>query len=125
MIKKNFFTILVALVLCYLSLTNSEKFARVALKNISYLDKIVHFMMYFIMMSVILIENRKRLKYPRQILLAALIPLSYGILMEIFQATLTATRTGSVYDALANAAGITVSILLWLLVRPADKEIIR
>jgi VanZ family protein len=45
--------------------------------------------------------------------------------MEILQATLTVTRTGSVFDALANGAGILVSIFLWLLIKPLRKEIIR
>jgi hypothetical protein len=43
--------------------------------------------------------------------------------MEILQATLTVTRTGSFYDALANSAGILVSILLWLWIKPFKKEL--
>jgi hypothetical protein len=45
--------------------------------------------------------------------------------MEILQATLTVTRSGSVFDALANSAGIFVSILLWLWIKPTKKGIIR
>jgi VanZ family protein len=125
MIKKNLYSILVALLLLYLSLTNSEKFQKSPLVNIPFMDKIVHFGMYFIMMSVIIIEHRKSLKNSGKLFLFALIPLSYGILMEILQATLTVTRTGDFYDALADAAGILVSIVLWLLVRPAFKEVLK
>ena len=125
MIKKNLYSILVALLLLYLSLTNSEKFQKSPLVNIPFMDKIVHFGMYFIMMSVIIIEHRKSLRNSGKLFLFALIPLSYGILMEILQATLTVTRTGDFYDALADAAGILVSIVLWLLVRPAFKEVLK
>jgi len=125
MIKKNLYSILVALLLLYLSLTNSEKFQKPPLVNIPFMDKIVHFGMYFLMMSVIIIEHRKNLTNSRNLFLLALIPLSYGILMEILQSTLTMTRSGDFYDALADAAGIIVSVFLWLMIRPALKKEIR
>lgn len=125
MIRKNLYSILVALLLLYLSLTNSEKFQKAPLVNIPFMDKMVHFGMYFVMMSVIIIEHRKNLSNSRNLFLFALIPLSYGILMEILQATLTVTRTGDFYDAMADAAGITVSVLLWLMIKPAFKKEIR
>jgi VanZ family protein len=125
MIRKNLYSILVALLLLYLSLTNSEKFQKVPFVNLPFIDKIVHFGMYFVMMSVIILEHRKSLRNSRNLLFFALIPLSYGILMEILQSTLTITRTGDFYDALADAAGILVSVFLWLLFRPAIKEELR
>lgn len=125
MIRKNIYSILVALLLLYLSLTNSEKFQNTSLVNIPYMDKIVHFGMYFVMMSVIILEHRKSLKNSRILFLFALIPLAYGVLMEILQSTLTVTRTGDFYDALADAAGILVSVLLWLLIKPILKEPVR
>jgi VanZ family protein len=125
MIRKNIFSILVTLLLLYLSLTNSEKFAKVQLTNLPNIDKMVHFGMYFIMMSVIIIEHGKSIRNPRNLFLTALIPLSYGILMEILQLTLTATRSGNFYDALSDAAGILASVLLWLLIKPIIKEPVR
>jgi VanZ family protein len=125
MIRKNIFSILVALLLLYLSLTNSEKFERVQLIKIPYIDKLVHFGMYFVMMSVIIIEHRKNLRNPVNLLLFALIPLSYGILMEILQTTFTRTRSGDLIDAVFDAGGIIASILLWLLIKPLFKENIR
>jgi len=125
MIRKNLFSILVALILLFLSLTNSEKFARVSLCRIPNFDKIVHFGMYFVLMSVIIIEHRKNLRNPFNLFLLALIPLSYGILMEILQVTLTSTRSGDVYDALADAAGVITSALLWLIIKPALKNEVR
>ena len=125
MIKKNLFSILVALLLLYLSLTNSEKFEKLLLMNFSFMDKVVHFGMYFVLMTVIILEHRKTLKNSRNLFLSALIPLLYGILMEIMQLTLTLSRSGDFYDALADAAGILASVLLWLLFKPSVQETVR
>ncbi|MBK7711209.1 MAG: VanZ family protein [Bacteroidales bacterium] len=125
MIRKNIFSILVALILLYLSLSNPERFAKVQLVSVPHLDKLVHFGMYFLLMSVIIIEHRKNLRNPVNLFLFALIPLSYGILMEILQTTLTRTRTGDLIDAIFDTGGIVVSILLWLLIKPLFKEKIR
>jgi len=125
MIKKNKFSIIVALIIMYLSLASSHTFDKVPFINIPNIDKAVHFGMYFGLMSVIILENRNSLKSTGRLFLSGLIPFSYGALMEILQSALTVTRTGSLYDALANSAGILVSILLWLWIKPVKKEIIR
>ena len=117
MIKKNIFTILVALIIMYLSLANSHTFDKIPLVDVPDFDKVVHLGMYFGLMSVIILENRKTLKSPVHLFLIGAIPLFYGILMEILQSTLTVTRSGSIYDALADAAGVLLSILLWLWIK--------
>jgi VanZ family protein len=122
MVKKNIFSILVALIIMYLSLTNSQTFDKVPFINIPNIDKVVHFGMYFGLMLVIILENRKNIKSSGHLFLLGLIPFSWGILMEILQSVLTITRTGSVYDALANGTGVFVSILLWLLIKPFNKR---
>lgn len=99
-------------------MASSNTFDKVPIINIPNIDKIVHFGMYFGLMSVIILENRKTMKGTYSLLLIALIALSYGILIEIMQAELTVTRSGNFYDALADFAGILVSILLWLLLKP-------
>lgn len=125
MIRKNLFSIIVALILLLLSLTSSRTFESMQLGNIPYLDKLVHFGMYFFMMSVIIIEHRRNLKSPLNLFLMALIPLSYGILMELLQITLTSTRTGDFYDAIADAAGVIASVLVWLLIKPLIKTAVK
>ena len=125
MIRKNKFSILLALIIMYLSLTSSQTFHKVPLINIPNIDKIIHFGMYFGLMSVIILENRTNLRNNRHLFLTGLIPLLYGIIMEILQATVTVTRTASFYDALANSSGILVSILLWIWIKPRIKQTIR
>lgn len=125
MIKKNIFSLLVALIIMYLSLASSHTFNKVPLINIPYIDKFVHFAMYFGLMSVIILENRRKIKSLFYLFMAGLIPLFYGILMEVLQSTLTTTRTGSFYDAIADGMGILGSILIWLWIKSPKKEIIR
>ncbi len=125
MIKKYIFSIPVALIIMYLSLANSQTFDKVSFIKIPNIDKLIHFTMYFGLMSVLILENRKTIKSAGNLFLIGLLPLFYGILMEILQATITVSRTGSVFDAMANGAGILVSILLWLWIKPVKKQIIR
>jgi VanZ family protein len=125
MIRKNIISILVALIIMYLSLSDLNNLNKVPLFNIPHLDKIVHFGMYFVMMTSILFENRKAIKVLRHFLLIALIPLVFGITMEIVQSVLTSYRSGSIWDILFNSAGILASTILWIWFRPFSKEIIR
>jgi VanZ family protein len=107
----------------YLSLASSDTFDKVPLYNIPFLDKIVHFGMYLGLMSAIIFENRKTLRNPTSLFLLAIIPFSYGILMEILQEILTSTRSGSFYDIVFNTFGILVSLIIWFWVNPFKKEI--
>jgi len=125
MVKKNKFSILIALIIMYLSLADSHTFDKVSFINIPNFDKIVHFVMYFVLMFVITFENRKTIKGPVNLIFIGLIPFFYGILLEILQSFLTVNRTGSIYDALSDIAGIMVSILFWLWFKAFRKEIIK
>jgi VanZ family protein len=118
MIRKNKFSILTALIILYLSMASSHTFDKVPIIDIPNFDKIVHFGMYFGLMSVIILENRKALKGPYSLLPVALITLCYGVLIEFMQSAFTVTRTGNFFDALADFAGILGSILLWLWIKP-------
>lgn len=122
MIRKNIFSILTALVIMYLSMANSHTFDKVPIINIPNIDKVVHFGMYFGLMSVIIFENRNSIKSINSLLLVSLIPLIYGVLIEIMQSLFTVTRTGNFFDALADLAGILISVLLWLLLKPLLKR---
>jgi VanZ family protein len=112
MIKKNIFSFLVALIILYLSLTSSHTFDEVPMFDVPYFDKFVHFAMYFGLMAVIIFENRRSIKGGVKLFLISLIPLSYGIILEILQSMLTNTRSGNIYDALADEAGILTAVLI-------------
>ena len=57
MLKRNIFSIIVALIILYLSLASSDTFEKVPFFNIPNFDKIVHFGMYFGLMSVIFLKT--------------------------------------------------------------------
>ena len=122
MVKKNIFSIIVALIIAYLSLAPGDSFTEV---NISNADKMVHFLMYLTFMSVIIFENRKIIKNTKQIVLIALIPFSYGILMEFLQFLLTSDRGASFFDVLSNLSGVIFSALMWLFLKPLRRRIVR
>jgi len=125
MIKTNILSIILALVIMYLSLSPSDAYENISLFDIPFLDKIVHFCMYFLFMLTIVFENRKTLKSISQLLLISLIPLCYGIFMEILQSLLTVSRTGSLYDVFFNSAGILFSLIFWILLKSLNKNIIK
>ena len=125
MIKKNIFTITTSLIILYLSLAGSLTINRINFINVSYIDKIGHFGLYFILMSVIILEHRNSFRNTRQLLLIALIPFSFGIAMEFMQLYFTSDRKGEILDAISNCAGITLALYLWLVFKPYYKENIR
>jgi len=125
MVKKNLISVLVALIIMYLSLANSNTFDKVSLFEIPYIDKIAHFSMYFLLMSTIIILNRNSINSIKNLFLIALIPMFYGIVIEILQITVTSSRSGNFLDIVFNSAGILLSILLWILIKPLIKEYIR
>lgn len=124
MIRKNLFTILVSAGIFYLSMANSNTFEPVKIFTIPYFDKIVHFGMYFTLMFTVLVEHRKNLFGNKQILGAAIFPLIYGILIEVFQ-SFTVSRSASFFDALADFAGITVAIIIWNLISKYRNRTVR
>src|SRR4030042_1968002 len=125
MVKKNILSILIALAIAYLSLSDADSFNKVSFLNFPGADKIVHSLMYFVFMSVIVFENRKNIGKTGILLLLALIPFGFGALMEILQIWLTVNRSGSAADLLFNMAGILLSVAACLIIRTLRKQIIK
>jgi VanZ family protein len=122
MVRKNLFSIIIALVILFLSLTGSDTFSRLDIPDIKGLDKIVHGAMYFALMLALIYENRKELIAPVSYLYLALIPIVFGIIVEMMQKVLTNKRSGEITDALFNLAGILFAILVWLIIKNSGKR---
>jgi VanZ family protein len=118
MIRKNIFSISVSLIILYLSLSTPQTFVKIGFFNIPYLDKFVHFGLYFVLMAVIIIEHRNFFTNTRILILVALIPFFLGIIVELLQTGLTNYRRGEVLDMFADTAGIITALLIWLFIRP-------
>ena len=117
MLKTYKYSIIISVIICYLCLKASSSFDKVNVFSFPHMDKIVHFCMYFGFMSVLILETYVIAKKKHSILILALIPLFYGIVIEILQGLLTTTRSASVYDALFNTLGILFSVAFWLIIK--------
>jgi VanZ family protein len=122
MIKKNIFSILLTLVIIFLSFARAETFSGVNVLGISHLDKIVHACMYFTLMAVLLYENRSALNKSINFILLAIIPFGLGSLIELLQSWLTDTREGDIRDVIFNLLGIVLAGLAWWIIQRHRKS---
>lgn len=76
-------------------------------------DKYLHFASYLILSLLWYFALKKRLRSRFFQLLVPAALIIYGIILEGLQSGLTTYRTGDVYDALANSAGVVVGLLLF------------
>lgn len=122
MVKKNILSLITALVILYLSFVRAETFNKVNVLDLKYLDKAVHMFMYFGLMMVLLYENRSALKSTSSIFILAIIPLTYGTLIEFLQSWLTITRKGDFFDDFFNLIGIFLAMVAWKLFQNFSKK---
>lgn len=100
------FTILMALFIALLSLLPDSSMPDSSLFSIRFLDKIVHFSMYAAIGFVALLESRCNGQCWMFHFFLLLGILTLSALIEVFQATLVATRSAEWLDLLANAFGL-------------------
>jgi len=118
MLKNNIYTITVSLIILYLSMATPQQIIKSGFFEIPHLDKFVHFGLYFILMGTMILEHRRFLTDTRKLLLVALIPFFFGIIIEFMQSEFTRNRTGEVLDMIADTGGITAALFLWLFFKP-------
>lgn len=122
MIKNNIFSIIASLVILYLSLANSKTFEEIGFFDIPYLDKFVHFGLYFVFMFIIILEHKNSFADTRQLIIVALFPVVFGGLMELFQGGFTTTRKADILDMMFNTAGTASAVCIWLFFKPYYKK---
>ena len=92
---------------------NDDETSLISIPNF---DKFVHFTFYFVMVILGVWAVREYLKTPKKIskvtLGVFLFAVSYGIIIEVLQHTLTVSREGDIWDALANTIGALTGILV-------------
>jgi VanZ family protein len=121
MIRNYLLSVITALIIAYISLAGSDNFDDISFLDIPGVDKIVHGIMYFGLMTVIVFENRFRIKSRMRLFIIAFIPFFYGALMELLQLWFTVSRSGSLLDLLSDALGILLALLLCLLIKPVSR----
>lgn len=125
MIRNYKYSIFTSLIILYLSLSRSDNFNKVRWFDFPGSDKVVHFLLYFFFMSVVIFETRKHIDKIMHLFYFSLIPLCYGIIMEILQTLISTGRSGNIYDVIFNAAGIYAVIILCSSVKYLRNNIIR
>jgi len=111
-IKQYYKSIIVGLIILWLSLSGSKSLVPGRMLNIPYIDKMGHFAMYAFFSAMLLMDSCRWQTERRFNYLILLIPLLFGALMEIMQMTLTESRKAETIDLVANIGGVTAGILL-------------
>ncbi len=98
----------------------SSSIPKNSLLQIPHFDKLVHFTLFFVLALFILSErNSLRLQGQltnRAITFALSISIAYGLIIELLQYFLLPTRSGSLYDFMANVLGGIMAVVLYRLV---------
>ena len=80
------------------------------LPSFSYADKIVHFFLYFFLTLLWLLAYPK---WWRKRIFFIILVLLWGIAIELIQEYFVPTRSGDVFDAIANTAGALTGLLIF------------
>jgi len=116
-LKQYYKSILIGLLILWLSLTGSNIPVPGRMLDIPYLDKLGHFGMYAFFSAMLLLDSCRWEVEGKFHYLILLIPLFFGALMETLQMTLTATRKAEEIDLLANIGGIAAGVVVAFLAR--------
>ena len=110
-IKKYFLSIIVTIVIFYLSTASPSALPLPEMPKIEGFDKIVHMLMYAVLALVLVLETTRRnnLGYYS---LVILFPILYGGLLEILQHYFFPPRTGDWFDFLANTIGVLIGFAM-------------
>lgn len=111
-IKQYYKSIIIGLLILWLSLSGSKSLVPGRMLNIPYIDKMGHFAMYAFFSAMLLMDSCRWQTERRFNYLILLIPILFGALMEIMQMTLTTSRQAETIDLVANISGVTAGILL-------------
>ncbi|MDX9769911.1 MAG: VanZ family protein [Tenuifilaceae bacterium] len=97
----------------------SSSIPKSSLLQIPHFDKLVHFVQFFVL-ALFILSERNSLKQQgklanRAIAFALSISIAYGLIIELLQYFLLPTRSGSLYDFMANVLGAIMAVVLYRL----------
>lgn len=115
--KKNILPVIIALIILFLSLTDSGSFSKLNLPLFAHADKVVHLLMYSGLMLSLIYANQVFLLRLRNFFLLSMIPFIFGIIIELLQNFFTGSRSGEFLDAIFNLIGILLAIPAWFLLK--------
>ncbi|MES2411322.1 MAG: VanZ family protein [Bacteroidota bacterium] len=95
--------------------------------GVSGADKYVHFTLHFvftILWGLYSFKQQNEIAL-NKIAIIFLFSFCYGILIEILQETLTATRHADIFDVIANTTGATMALVLFVLIKKRKQQTAR
>jgi hypothetical protein len=110
------FTLITIVVIIFASLVNMQTGELPNIHLFPHVDKAVHFAMYAFLTFVFLWENYVRHKYHllvNRLFLITAIVLLLGTILELAQAYLTISRSGNIWDGVANTIGFTAGFAMF------------
>lgn len=116
-LKQYYKSILIGLLIVWLSLSGSSSMVPGRILNIPYIDKLGHFSMYALFSAVLLLDSCHWKTIRNFHYLVLLIPSGFGAAMEILQMTLTQARKAEIADLAANILGVTAGVIAAHIIR--------
>ena len=104
----------------YGTLTPSDHLPKSKLLEINYMDLVIHFFLWAIMMFLFLIEMhyyKNPVNVQKHALQAFYFCIALGLLSELAQYYFIASRTGNIFDFLADSFGASVMFLIFFLLK--------
>jgi VanZ family protein len=113
-----FFSIAWFIVILFLSFLSFKSFKTDIDFKVEKADKFVHFIMYFVLTSLLLLElGLKQLKSMKFWIALTTLAIFLSGMIEIMQHYLTTHRSGDWYDFFANSIGSISALLLFALAK--------
>lgn len=109
--RKYIFPIIWLALIVYASLTPSEDIPDFSF--IPHFDKIVHFCIYFGLAFLLVPAVLRNKKYAKSYGVSFILSIATGMFFELMQVYFTTSRSGSIYDEMANAAGALSGIVAY------------
>lgn len=121
-IKRYYRSVLIGILILWLSLSGGQSLVSGDFLNIPYVDKIGHFIMYALFSAMLLLDSclwqsGRSVRY-----VVLVIPVTFGALMEVFQYFLTNSRKAEALDLVADILGIGAGVAGALAVRQILKK---
>ena len=114
MIRKYIFSSVWLGIMTYASLSPPQQLPDFIL--FEHADKVIHFLMYLGLVFFLIPVFVRNKKYSKSYIISVSIALIIGITFEILQAKATQSRSGDIYDVLANFAGGLMGVLIYQLI---------
>ena len=107
-------SILIIILILLLSLLPSSSTQKVSI-DIPHFDKLIHFIMYFFLAAVLLIDIKNNIKKPTRVLIVSVLlsVIIFSGIVELIQEFFILGRFGSLLDLTANFIGLIIATIFF------------